>query len=187
MMTIFYCSILKAINGYKAMLKKNIGATACAAKVRQLGIKRMSLKNANEIELYRIGLKILNELEKHKIDVKREQSANFYYGEEEFLQHLKKLLTEHIIDGDRIVNTAHKSSSALVTAIQLISMAKDKLSDETAQKIYNCSRIITKFGNLEQKQMFNNIIKRNQPRHMSFFFRQLQSFVSYLDEMESKA
>jgi hypothetical protein len=186
-MTVFYYIILKAINGYKTMLKKNLSAAKYTDKVKQLGIKRTQIKKANEVKLYNIGLKIIAELEQHAAGSKRKKSVNFYCGEEDFLQYLRKLLNEYTIEEDKVVNAAQKSSCALVSAIQLINSSKEKLTDEVAQQIYHYSRIITKCGSLEQKRLFNNIISNDQPRHMCFFFRQLQNFVSYLDESRSRA
>lgn len=178
-MTVFYRIILKAINDYKAMLKRSLAATEYAAKVRNLGIKRTYIKNSDEIKLYEIGLKIIAELEQQTaITSKREKSVNFYYGTEEFLQYLKKLLAEYIIEDDRVINVSQKSSCALVSAIQLIDKAKIKLTDEVAEQIHQCVCIIAKYGNKEQKTVFNKIISSNKPLHMNFFFRQLQNFMS---------
>jgi ATP-dependent Zn protease len=179
-MTVFYHIILKAINSYKAMLRRNLPASECVAKVRKLGIKRAYIKNADEIKLYVIGLKIIEELEQHVALSKREKSVNSYYGAEEFLQYLKKLLTEYITEDGKIVNTGQKSSCVLVNFIQLMDMTKEKLTDEVAQQIHSCVHIIVKYGSEEQKRIFNKILKSDQPRHMSFFFRQLQNLVSSL-------
>lgn len=182
-MTVFYYIILKAINGYKAMLRRNLTAVECTTKVRRLGIKRAYIKNANEIKLYEIGLKIIDELEQHiTTSSTREKSVNFYYGAEEFLQYLKKLLAEYTIENDKIVNTAQKSSCALVNAIQLIDKAKEKLTDEIAQQIHHCGLVIAKYGNKEQKRILKRIISGEQPQHLNFFFRQMQKLTSCLDE-----
>ncbi|CAL7959917.1 conserved hypothetical protein [Gammaproteobacteria bacterium] len=181
-MTVFYYIILKAISGYKAMLKRNLSAAECAVRVRKLGIKRAYIKDADEVKLYETGSKIIAELEQNMTVSKREKSVNFYYGAEEFLQYLKKLLTEYIIEDGKVINTGQKSSCALVSVIQLIGMAKEKLTDEVAEQIHRCTRVIAKYGSKEQKRIFSKILNSNQPRHMSFFFRQLQNFVSDLDE-----
>ena len=181
-MTVFSYIILKAINGYKAMLKRNLSATECVARMRKLGIKRAYIKSADEVELYEIGSKIIAEIEQNKSASKREKSVNFYYGAEEFLLYLKNLLAEYIIEDGKIVNVGQKSSCALVNVIQLIGMAKEKLTDEVAEQIHRCARVIAKYGSKEQKRIFSKILNSNQPRHMSFFFRQLQNFVSDLDE-----
>ena len=181
-MTVFYYTILKAINGYRAMLKRNLTVAEYAARMQKLGIKRTHIKNADEIKLYEIGLKIITELEQHTAVSKREKSVNFYYGAEELLQYLKKLLTEYIIEDDRVINVGQKSSCALVNAIQLIGMAKEKLTDEVAEQIHHCTRIIAKYGNKQQKIIFSKILNSGQSQHINFFFRQLQNFVSSIDE-----
>lgn len=182
-MTVFYYIILKAINGYKAMLRKNLAAAECAAKIHRLGIKRACIKNADEIKLYKIGLKIIDELElEYNVASKGEKSANFYYGAEKFLQYLRKLFTEYVVVDGRVVNVSQKSSCALVEVIQLISMAKDKLTNEVAEKIHQCARVIAKYGSKEQRRIFVKILHSEQPSHINLFFRQLQNVVSCSDE-----
>lgn len=164
------------------MLRKNLTASESSARIRKLSIKRTYVKNADEVKLYELGTKIVNELEKEVLSIKRERSVNFYYGAEEFLQYLKKILSEYSVEDDKIVNTAQKSSGALVSAIQLIEKAKEQLTDEIAQQIHNCTRVIAKYGNKEQKRIFNKIIGGDNPKHMTFFCRQLQNFVSCFDD-----
>ena len=85
----FYHIILRAINDYKYMLRRNLEVKQYVLKIRELGIKRKHIKNAHEVELYAIGLKIISELEANIDTFTRERKVNFYYGAEKFLQHLK--------------------------------------------------------------------------------------------------
>jgi hypothetical protein len=184
-MTIFYQTILRVIKSYKNMLKKSLTPAKYETRIRGLGIKCIHTKDTDEIRLYKIGLKIIAELEQHATaKSKRIKSVNFYHGEEEFLQHLKKLYSEHTIENDSIINIPQKSSCALVTAIQLIDRAKERMTDEIATQIHQCVRIIAKYGNQEQKRIFNKIISGSQPQHTSLFFRQLQNLIPYLDESQ---
>jgi hypothetical protein len=181
-MTGFYYIILKAINSYKAILKKNFSTAEYAVRMRRLGIRHAYVKNVDEVKLYKIGLKIIAELEQNISVSKREKSVNFYYGAEEFLSYLKNLLTEYTIEDSKVVNVRQKSSCALVSVIQLIGMAKEKLTDEVAEQIHHCTRIIAKYGSKEQKRIFSKILSGDRPQHMHFFFRQLQNLVSGLAE-----
>ena len=181
-MTVFYYDILKAVNGYKAVLKRNLSRAECAVQMRKLGINRTYIKNSNEVELYEVGLKIIAELEQSIVASKREKSINFYYGTEEFLLYLKKLLNEYIIEDGKIVNVGQKSSCELINMIQLIGMAKERLTNEIAERINRCARVIVSYGSKEQKSIFSKILSSDQPQHMKFFFRQLQNLMPNLDE-----
>lgn len=177
-MTSFYHNILKAINDYKNIIKRNFKAKERQAMLIKLGIKRLSIKNADEVKLYIIGTTIAQELEQSMQYIERQQSTNCYFGAEEFLQHLKKLLSDHIIENGAVINTAQKSSCALIKAIQLIEIAKRSLNDGVAEQIYTCARTIAKYGNKEQKKMFYKLINSAEQAHLSLFFRQLQNLIS---------
>jgi len=177
-MTSFYHNILKAINDYKNIIKRSFDAKERQAMLVKLGIKRLNIKNADEVKLYAIGVTIIQELEQSMQYLERQQSANCYFGAEEFLQHLKKLLSDHVIEDGIVINTAQKSSCALIKAIQLIEIAKCTLNDSVAEQIYTCARIIAKYGDKEQKKMFYKLINSAQQAHLSLFFRQLQNLIS---------
>lgn len=177
-MTSFYHNILKAINDYKNIIKRSFEAKERQALLIKLGIKRLSIKNADDVKLYTIGAAIVQELEQSMLCIERQQSANCYFGAEEFLQHLKKLLNDHVVENGIVINTAQKSSCALIKAIQLIEIAKHSLNDGVAEQIYTCARIIAKYGDKEQKRMFYKLINSAQQAHLSLFFRQLQNLIS---------
>lgn len=179
----FYHIILRAINDYKYMLRRNLEVKQYVLKIRELGIKRKHIKNAHEVELYAIGLKIISELEANIDTFTRERKVNFYYGAEKFLQHLKDLLTKYTIKDGRVVHTLQNTSRALINVIQLIEKAKERLTDEMQQEIHYYSSMIVKYGNAEQKKIFSKIIPNDPPSHMILFFQQLQKFLSScLDE-----
>jgi hypothetical protein len=174
----FYHNILKAINDYKNIIKRNFAAKERQVMLTKLGIKRFDIKNASEVKLHAIGLAIIQELEQNIRDIERQQSVNCYFGAEEFLQHLKKLLSDHVIADGMVINAAQKSSCALIKAIQLVEIAKHNLSDDIAGQIYTCARVIAKYGDREQKRMFYKLINGTGQIHLSLFFRQLQNLIS---------
>lgn len=174
----FYHNILKAINDYKNIIKRNFAAEERQAMLIKLGIKRFDIKNANEVKLHAIGEAIVQELEQSIRYIERQQSANCYFGAEEFLQHLKKLLTDHVIEDGAVINAAQKSSCALIKAIQLVETAKCSLNDDIAEQIYTCAKVIAKYGDKEQKKMFYKLITSAGQAHLSLFFRQLQNLIA---------
>jgi len=177
-MTPFYHNILKAINDYKNIIKRNFATKERQAMLIKLGIKRFDIKNANEIKLYAIGATIVRELEQSIRYIEKQQSTNCYFGTEEFLQYLKKLLNDHVIEGGVVINVAQQSSCALIKAIQLIETAKHGFNNDVAEQIYACTKVIAKYGDKEQKRMFYRLINSANQSHLNLFFRQLQNVIS---------
>jgi hypothetical protein len=180
-MTVFYQTILKVINDYKAMLKKELSTADYIDKANELGIKRNCLKNASDLELYAIGQKIIAELEQNCTVYRQAKNANYYYGAKEFLQYLKKIFSEHVIEDGMVVNTVQKSSCALVKAIQLINQAKNELTDIIMEQLYQCICVIKRYGNQEQREIFKTLLNSEQPTQSLFLFRRLQNLATRLD------
>lgn len=157
----FYNIMLKAISDYKAIIRKTMPATKCTAKMRELEIKRTSIKNIDEIGLYKIGLKIIHELKKDVKASEDKKSSNSYNGAEEFLQYLENVFSKYTTENDKVVHVGQKSSCALISAIQLVSTAKGKLTKEMVSQIKQYSEIVITYGNEEQKQMLIEVISSN--------------------------
>lgn len=177
-MRLFYHNILKAINDYKNIIKKNFTPAERQALLTKLGIRRLALKNANEAKLYAIGIAIVQELEQHIQLIEKQQSVNYYFGAEEFLQHLKKILNGHVVENGVVINAAQKASGALIKAIQLLSVNQTTLSNDLTEQMYICAKIIAKHGSPEQKKMFYKLITSTNHAHLSLFFRQLQNLIA---------
>ena len=154
--------ILKAISNYKLILRKTLPAPQCTAKMRELGIKRQRIREADEAGLYKIGLNIINELKKHSDSDKSKKSSNFYDGTLEFLQYLEEIFADYRIEDDKVVHVRQKASCALIDAIQLITLSNGKLTKNTMQQIKLYGDIITAYGNKEQKEMFLDAINDHQ-------------------------
>lgn len=174
----FYHNMLKVINDYKNIIRRGLAAKERQAVLIKLGIKRLNIKNVGEAKLYTIGTIIAQELEQGMQHIERQPSTNYYFGAKEFLQHLKKLLSDHIIEGGIVINATQKASCALIKAIQLFEVAKHNLNDDIAEQIYTCARIIAKYGDKNQKKMFGGLIDSIQQTHLNLFFRQLQNLIS---------
>ena len=176
-MTKFYnviLKVIKVINDYKYMLKRNLAVSEYKAKVRNLGIKRMHIRNAEEVKLYNIGLKIISELEKEGAVFAVEEAMHSYNGAKGFLQHLKELLAQYVVETGKVVHIAQTASCALINLIQLLHKAREKVTDELKQEIDCYSHVIIKHGNKEQKRMLGKLIREKGLAHMNTFLQALQ-------------
>lgn len=183
MMSTFYYTILKAINDYKALLRKNFTTAQANKKIKSFGIKRKQLKAASEQMLYEIGTKIVADLTEYTSDATRERATNNYYGAAEFLAHFKRILSENKIENHQIVNHRHKASRALVASIQLMSLPENQLTKEVAKKIDYYGQIVAKYGSAEQIKIFNDGLRQHQPRHVNFFVSILENFSIQLNQV----
>lgn len=154
----FSTKILKAISDYKFILRKNLPLSQCNTKMRELGIKRKTMRGVDEAGLHKIGLKIICDLKKQVNLGKNEKSNNSYQGSKEFLQYLEELYSSHHIDQGNVVHFGQKSSSALLDAIQLIAMAKGEFTVGIIEQIKLYGDIVTAHGTEEQKKMFLDAI-----------------------------
>lgn len=161
-MSSFYNMIIKAISDYKVILRKTLSVSQYNEKVCALGIKRSNSNVINEVTLFKTGLKIMEDLRHYVNFCASKRSNNFYSGAEEFLLYLEQLFIDYQLDGDRVVHVRQKSSSALVTVIQLITLPKEKLTSDVVLQIKQCSDIIATYGSEEQKKIFMQVVGANQ-------------------------
>lgn len=159
----FYNILLKAISDYKIIIRKNLSTTKGSAKIRELGIKRTCIKNIDEAGLYKIGLNIIKELKLQIGDnnTDNKKTNNFYNGADEFLQYLEFVFSQYRLEKNKVVHVGQKSSCALVSAIQLITMSKGSLTPETINQIKRYSTVVIAHGNEEQKKMLISTIGMN--------------------------
>lgn len=183
-MSIFYNAIIKAVNDYKLLLRKNLPARASAAKIKELGIKRKQLKNINDIELFYISKQIIDDLEKNTL-LDKGKCPNYYYGAAEFLQYIKKIFDDFRLENNQVIHVGQKASCALVSAIQLITLRDDIISEDTADKINEHCLFIAKYGNHVQVKMLLEVLQKHEARCNNFFLRLIQHFESRMSELSS--
>lgn len=170
----FYNVILRVINDYKYMLKRNLTVDEYKVRVRNLGIKRMHIRNAEEVKLYNIGLQIVSALENDEAIFTTERPMSFYNGSQGFLRYLKELLAQYSVENGKVVHITQTASCALINLIQLLHKAQEKITNELKQEIDCHSHVIIKHGNKEQKRMFRKLIQEKGLSHMNAFLQALQ-------------
>lgn len=161
-MSDFYNVVLKAISDYKLILRRNLSAIKCAAKIQELRIKRNHIRNIDEIGLYKIGLKIIAELKKHAVVSPRDRSNNFYHGSEEFLKYLEELFDKYLLEEDRVVHVRQKVTCSLVAAIQLVALYRKNFTKEIIKKIEEHRVCVHKYGSAEEKKLFADKVQLDQ-------------------------
>jgi hypothetical protein len=192
-MITFHHKILKALSGYKSVLKKKSTTAEYTTKLKQFGIKHSTIKKADEMTLYKIGTKIVaaleleSELKQNTVNPKCKNPLNSHYGEKNFLHYLKKLLGEYVVENERIISINQKSSCLLITLIQLISNNQTNLSDETFKQVCQYSNFICKHGTNEQKKLLKKALTQQPSENLNSLYQQLQIFLSDLDESSPKA
>jgi len=175
--------MLKAVNDYKALLRKNMPSKLSASKIKALGIKRKQLKAMNDVQLYQLGTTILQELEQH---IHAGKCSNYYCGTEEFVEYLKKLLTPYCLDNNQLVNTKQKASAAMLEAIQLMALPEHKLNADIAIKLNQHVHTVTKYGDKEQLQILSEAIKTHKKKATSFFCKLWDNFLASIDTSASQ-
>ena len=177
-MSTFSQVMLEAVNDYKLLLRKNADPNANASKIKTLGIKRKQLKAMSEIQLYQLGPVILKELENN---LEAEKCSNYYCGIEEFIEHLKSILKAYCLENNKVISVTQKASSAMLEAIQLMSLPENKLNANVAIKLNQCVYNVIKYGNKEQLQILAEAIKNHKKSTTSFFCKLWDSFASLVE------
>lgn len=164
-------TILKVITEYKALLKRLMLSNNSSAKfseeMKKLGISRTHLRECDDLTLHALANNIIKDLEQHI--AKNKKFDGLYFGIEEFLNHLKKIMDDFIVDGDRVLHSAHKASCAVIDVIQFVSLPEYKFNADVVDKIHRNISIVTKYGTAEQAEILFQTIKKNEELISGFF------------------
>lgn len=161
--------ILKAISDYKLLLRKIYPAREAAAKIKELGLKRMQIREANDIYLYNIAIKIITNLEKYVNTCSK--SRGCYFGAEEFLNYLRGFVEFYRIEENKVIHTTRAASCAVVEVIQIITLPEHKLSEDLFNRLSTCINLVAKYGSMEHITVLNEAVKRNKKIVMSFLHK----------------
>lgn len=180
-MLTFSHTILKLLNEYKSILKKQLPQQqAWTAKVQALGLKRKILKYDDEITLYRKALAVVDDLE---LRIKNETDIPAWHsGLEKFGQFLKETLAEYQIENNKVVHTSQQASRAIVEAFQLMQTPNATFNSIIERKLDQCGQTIARYGSQAQQDMFSNALKEYQCNDVNFFLRLSTNFECYLEE-----
>ena len=185
-MSAFRELILKSINDYKAILRRNLTANECMAKLRELGIKRNLLKQSDDVALYLAGKEVVKEL--RRSDFRKaednDKATVCHYGREDFLRYLEIIINDYRIENGAVINVKQRASQALVSAIQLVSLPKERLDSKKSDKLKDYTSTVVSYGTVEQAEILNRAIRYYEPHHGGFFSQLLSLFEDFTAENE---
>ena len=161
--------VLRSISDYKLFVRKNFSAREAAAKIKALGLKRTQIRNSDDLHLYAVAAKIIDELEKHVDQQERSNKSTCYFGADEFLRHLKSVVSEYCIEDGVVIHVSRAASRAMIEAIQLVTLPEHKFTLEILEKLNKCINLVAKHGNMEHIMLLNNAIKKNKEKYHLFF------------------
>lgn len=161
--------VLRAVSDYKLFVRKNFPAREAADRIKALGLKRMQLRNTDDLHLFAVGAKIIDELEKYVAKQERTVTTVCYFGASEFLRHLKSTINEYCVEDGNVIHVDRAASRAMIEAIQLVTLPEHKFTLEILEKLNKCINLVAKYGSMEHIALLNNAIKKNK-KNITYFF-----------------
>ncbi len=182
-MSVFAETMKKSISIYRQMLRKHLPQAERVTKLHQLNLKNPQLYE-NDVALFHTGYALVNDIEKNLIGATHGYYS--YSGVHNFAHYLKGFLNSYEIEDGSVIHRSQKASRALVEAIQMLTLPREKLGDEIAEKLAECNDIIANFGSGEQRELhkitLQNTIRKQQEQHTSFYRSILQNYQKKLQE-----
>ena len=182
-MSIFSETMKKTISIYRGMLRKYLPQAERITKLHQLNLKNHRLYE-NEIALFHTGHLIVADIEKNL-----NQSSDGYYaysGVASFCEHLKNFLANYTVEGNVVVHRSQKASRALIQAIQLLGLPREKLTAELTDRLSKCNKTIAAYGSEDQhefhRETLRDVIRKQQEHHAIFYQSILNNFQQQIKE-----
>lgn len=150
-MTAFTNAIMPLLNGYKAILRRNLPLEEANAKVKQLQLHRKQLIHIDDMILYQHTLNIIQDIK---------QMMQFYewaHGLSDFMQHIEDTLNEYQVENNQVIHPKQKSAQAIIDVIQLVNYSDRNSAIE--QKIQACIEAVSKYGTEEQRAMIRQVVE----------------------------
>lgn len=169
-MSIFSETMTKAIREYRSLLRKQLQQPDRMARLRELKLRNLD-NNNSDLALYEAGRAIMDDIEKNMAVQNQNHGYYSYSGILEFFKYLKEYLENYYIENNQVIHRAQKASRALVTAIQLTTLPRDRLNDGIAKQLLDCNKTVVDFGSQEQCELQLQILARRQATNPGFYTR----------------
>lgn len=166
LMNTFKEVVTKLLWDYKNVLRKYLKPTERTIKLESLGLHGKDLVESDEITLYNKTLSVIQDIEswiERNLD-----TASWYSGIEEFLNHAKRVISNYQIDGHKVVHTTQTASRAMIHAIQFITLSKD-LKESDKHRLTHHVETISQYGSFEQQSLLLNALQLNFEKDPEFF------------------
>lgn len=167
-MSVFSETMKKAISDYRFLLRRYLQQAERMMKLRELKLRKSDTYDT-DLALFHIGKAIIEDM-KNNMD-NSPQSYYAYSGIGEFCKILGEYLDNYLIENDQVVHRAQKASHALMTAIQLTILPRERLDEGIAKKLFDCNRTVVNFGSQEQCELLLHTLTRQQANHPKFHTR----------------
>src|SRR5690606_31769253 len=122
----FEKTAIKLLKNYKLLTRRQYSPEESKKYLGELSLNGKLPKY--EVNLYRLLLGVEKKLS-HELSVQDVQNIR-YSGAKEFLEHLKDILDEYQLSGNKVINVKQAVSRELIKAVQLMSLPEDRLTDE---------------------------------------------------------
>lgn len=175
-MTIFSETIKKAISDYRFLLRRYLNQAERMAKLQKLNLRNASTY-ASDLSLYNTAKAIVADIEENMLGVDA-QGYYFYSGIQKFCEYLKEYLNDYVVEGDQVVHRARQASRALLQAIQLVGMPRERLDESVAKRLFDCSQVVVGCGSVEQLDLYTQTLDRQQVQNPKFYSRIIAHFES---------
>lgn len=165
-MSTFSREIKEVINTFKHLYRKQHEDDA----IGSLGLRRRELQSASDLSLYYKALKIIDIIDADQA------SPDSDHALENFSHSLKKMINEYYLDKDQVLHSRQQASRALLNAIQVMSLAPDRLTDSASKRLEKLISLVIKYGTDEHKNHLKRALKIHLPRKRLFFMVLLNHF-----------
>lgn len=174
-MSIFAETVTKAISDYRYLLRRHLNQVERMTRLQELHLKD-SETYKTDLALYKAAKAIIADIEEN---MAMENPGYYAYsGIDQFAQYLKEYLDDYLVEGNQVVHRARKASRALLQAIQLSSLAKERLDEKAAKQFFECNKIVANFGSKEQYDLHIGMLERQQASNPGFYTRIIAHFES---------
>ena|SRR3990167_3274493 len=167
-MSIFAETMTKAITDYRFLLRRHLNQSERMSKLRELKL-RDSDTYESDLALYEAGKAVITDIEANM--AAPNQGYYSYSGIQQFCDYLKEYLENYHIENDQVVHRAQKASRALITAIQLTTLPRERLNDLIAEQLFDCNTTVVGFGSQEQCELQLQTLARQQANNPGFYTR----------------
>lgn len=174
----FVETIAKAIHDYKKILKRKLPQQQYSAKLQDLSIKRLQLRNLSEPYLLLVARDILQELED---DYNNAVYPKLYSGIIEFKNYLKELVESHRIENNKVVNVSQKASALIIQAAHTLSNLQSNINDSDLKNLEEHADGLIQYGSPAQVGMIINAVKKQEIDKTPIGTRILQKLQSHLE------
>ncbi len=183
MSTIFIETMSKAISDYRYLLRRYLSQVERVTKLTQLNLRNPELYT-NSITLYKTAWAIVEDIQ---LNLKNHSSGYYTYsGISHFANYLRDYLQHYEIEHGKVVHRAQKASRAIIDAIQLLSLPKEKLNELVAKKFALYSDLIASYGSDEQHELYRGSLDRQYEHNPEFFGQILHYFDQQIRQAKEK-